>query len=136
MTFAELRADAVILACAISAGIHAALAPAHFDEGTPAGLGFVAAAVSLAVIGVVLTRQPTSVGAGVAAAFVFAGLIASYVLATTTGMPVLHPEPEPIDGLAVATKAIEALGLLASWRLVSPRLVPVLHLPKAKGTPT
>ena len=38
----------------------------------------------------------------------------SYALAITTGLPVLHPDPEPVDGLALATKAIEAAGLLAA----------------------
>ena len=37
----RLRRDVVILACAISAGIHGALVPDHFDEGDGAGLGFV-----------------------------------------------------------------------------------------------
>ena len=32
----NLRRDVVILACAVSAGIHGALAPEHFAEGTPA----------------------------------------------------------------------------------------------------
>jgi hypothetical protein len=41
---AAIERDALIVACAISAGIHAALTPAHFAEGTGAGLGFAAAA--------------------------------------------------------------------------------------------
>jgi hypothetical protein len=41
-----LRHDIVILACAISAGIHGALVSDHFDEGTGAGLGFAAATSS------------------------------------------------------------------------------------------
>jgi hypothetical protein len=49
---------------------------------------------------------------------VLAGLIASYALAITTGLPVLHPEPEPLDRLALVTKAIEAVGLLAAAHLV------------------
>ena len=52
-----------------------------------------------------------------AAALVFAGLLGSYVLATTTGVPVLHPEPEPVDGLALATKAIETVGLVTALSL-------------------
>jgi hypothetical protein len=69
-----VRRDVVILACAISAGIHGALAPAHFAENTRGGIGFVAATALL--------------------------------------VPVLHPEPEPVDALALATKAVEAVGLL------------------------
>lgn len=97
------------------------LAPAHFAEGVGAGVGFVAATVALASLAFVLTRYPDSAVALVQAAGVFGGLIASYALATTTGLPVLHPEPEPVDGLALVTKAIEAVGLLGAtsllWRL-------------------
>jgi hypothetical protein len=114
----ELRRDSVILACAISTGIHGALVPGHFDEGTGAGLGFVAATVALAGLVVWLTWRPASAAALAAAAVVFAGLLASYALATTTGLPVLHPDPEPVDGLASATKAIEAVGLLAATSLL------------------
>ena len=60
MTAAAFRADALILVCAISAGIHAALAPEHFaEEGIPAGAGFVVSAVLLAALAVVLTVRPT-----------------------------------------------------------------------------
>ncbi len=59
MRLAELRTDLVILACASSAGIHAALVRDHFEEGTGAGLGFVAVTVVLVVLAVVLNRRPT-----------------------------------------------------------------------------
>jgi hypothetical protein len=32
----------------------------------------------------------------------------------TSGLPILHPEPESLDGLALATKAIEAVGVAAA----------------------
>ena len=51
------RRNAVSLACAISAGVHAALAPDHFRETTGAGVGFLASAVLLAVLAVALTRR-------------------------------------------------------------------------------
>ena len=132
MTAAELRTDALIVICAISAGIHAALAPDHFLETTGAGVGFVAATVLLAVLAVVLTRQPSQ-AAFAAAAALFAGLIGSYGLAVTTGIPVIHPDVDPLEGLALATKAIEAVGLaLAAWALPWSRLQ--LTLEHAKGT--
>ena len=56
MTWRELRADVVILACAVSAGIHGALARGHFEDGAGAGLGFVAAAATLGVVAAVLTE--------------------------------------------------------------------------------
>ncbi|HSB38943.1 MAG TPA: hypothetical protein VLD13_07635 [Gaiellaceae bacterium] len=132
MRLAELSTDAVVLACAISAGIHGALVPDHFREGTGAGLGFVVATVLLAVLAIVLTRRPSPVALGAAAA-VFAGLIASYALAVTTGVPVLHPEREQVDALAVFTKTVEAVGLALALRgLRRPWLVLTLH--HAKGT--
>jgi hypothetical protein len=131
---AELKGDVVILACAISAGIHGALVPAHFDEGTGAGLGFAAATLALAGLVIWLTRRPASQSALAAAAVTFAGLLGSYALATTTGLPVLHPDPEPVDGLALATKAIEAVGLLAATSLLR-RSDAVIAL-RPKGTLT
>ena len=53
----------------------------------------------------------------------------------TTGLPVLHPEPEPIDGLALLTKAIEAAGLLAASSLLGWQPA-ALVLSQPKGTPT
>jgi hypothetical protein len=135
VTLAELRGDVVILACAISAGIHGALVPGHFDEGIGAGLGFVAATVALAGLVVWLTWRPASALALAAAALTFAGLLASYALATTTGLPVLHPDREPVDGLALFTKGIEAAGLLAAsgllWR---PRVAATLPHPRGRLT--
>ena len=123
MSLAELKADIVIIACAVSAGIHGALVPGHFDEGAGAGLGFVVATVSLAAVVLSLTRRPGSRPALAAATALLGGLLASYALAVTTGLPVLHPDPEPVDGLALATKAIEAVGLLVAtgllWRPVA-----------------
>jgi hypothetical protein len=129
----ELRRDIAILACAISAGIHGALVPDHFDEGTGAGLGFAGATVLLVALVVALTLRPASPLVAAAAAVVLAGLLASYLFAVTTGLPVLHPQPEPIDGLALATKAIEAVGLLAATTLLW-RPSAALTLPQPKGT--
>jgi uncharacterized protein YjeT (DUF2065 family) len=129
----DLR-DLVIVACAISAGIHGALVLGHFDEGIGPGAGFLAATVLLAAFATAITLLPASELAVAGAAFVLAGLLASYLLATTTGLPVLHPHPEPVDGLAFATKAIEAGGLLvATALLLRPSLA--LRNPRLKGTP-
>jgi hypothetical protein len=134
VTLAELRTDLVILTCAISAGIHGALAPDHFEEGTAAGLGFVVATVLLAVLAVVLTRKPTQL-ALLGTAAVFAGLIASYALVITTGFPILHADPEAVDGLALFTKAVEAVGFVLAASLLRRRPL-AITLPQPKGTPT
>jgi len=134
MSLAELRGDFVILACAISAGIHGALVPGHFDEGTGAGLGFVTATVALVGLAVWLTWRPARRSALAATAAVFVGLLVSYVLATTTGLPVLHPDPEPVDGLALATKAIECIGLFAAASLLWRPVAVTVPLPKGNLT--
>ena len=134
MNLAELKGDIVILACAVSAGIHAALVPGHFDEGAGAGFGFAAAAVALTGLLAWLTWRPMSRSALTVAAATFVGLLVSYALATTTGLPVLHPDPEPVDGLALATKAFEAVGLLAAASLLR-RPIASLAL-RTKGTLT
>jgi hypothetical protein len=133
VTLAELRIDIIVLTCAVSAGIHAALVPDHFGEGTGAGVGFVVATVMLAVLAVILTRRPSQL-AFVATVLVFAGLIVSYGLVLTTGLPVLHPDVEAVDGLALFTKAVEALGLFTAATLI--RWPSLLALPHPKGTLT
>jgi len=132
---AELRGDVVVLACAVSAGIHGALVPAHFDEGAGAGTGFVLATVLLVALAIGLTRHAESERLLACAIVVFVGLLASYLLAVTIGVPVLHPTPEPVEGLALATKAIEAVGVLSAWSLLR-RQHASLALPQSKGTLT
>ncbi len=128
--------DIVTGACAISAGIHAALVREHFGEGAGAGAGFVASAVLLAALVVVLIHRPSSLLAIAASAAVLAGLLASYALAATTGVPLLHPQPEPVEGLALATKTIEAIGLIAALRLLGRRRPVVAGVIQAKGAQT
>jgi hypothetical protein len=122
--------DLVIVACAVSAGIHGALVHEHFAEGAGAGTGFLVSTILLAVYGVALTDSDDAVLLA-STALMFTGLIAAYVLAVTTGVPVLHPEVEAVDGLALFTKAIELVGLAASLQLLAagraPRRRPILR---------
>ena len=114
---AGVERDLAVVACAISAGVHAALVPAHLDEGTAAGAAFAGAAVILAALAVALTHSDAPlVAAG--AAVVFTGLLAAYAVAITTGLPGVHPDPEPVDGLALFTKGVETLGLVAAAGLL------------------
>jgi hypothetical protein len=132
----SLRRDVVILACAVSAGIHGALAPAHFDEGVGAGIAFAVSAAALAGLALWLTLRSAGPLPSAVAALVFAGLLVSYALATTTGVPVLHPEPEPFDGVALATKAFELVGLVTASSLLRRRPAVSLPLIQPKGTLT
>ena len=117
ITLAVAERDAVIVACGISAGVHAALAPEHFGESKALGIGFLGSAVALAVLAVALSRHAGPVAPALAGAL-FAALLVGYGLAITVGLPLLHPQPEPIDGLAVATKVVEAAGLAAALHLL------------------
>ena len=117
LTFAGRRIDVVILASAISAGIHGALVQDHFQEGTGTGIGFVVATLLLAGVAIFLTHNPARFVV-VGATAIFIGLIVSYALVITTGMPVLHPGVEATDGLALFTKTVEAVGLLTAARLL------------------
>jgi hypothetical protein len=117
VTGSDLGRDIVIIACAVSAGIHAALFPHHFAESAAAGGGFIAATGLLAVLIVGLTYRPGTV-ASAGAALVFAGLLASYALALTSGVPFLQPEAEPVDALGLLTKVVEAIGLAVALDLI------------------
>jgi drug/metabolite transporter (DMT)-like permease len=127
------RADIVILSCAISAGIHGALVREHFQDGAGPGAGFVVATLLLGAAMVALTLRPTSHVAPAAAAMLLVGLIVSYAFAVTTGLPLLHPDVEPVDGLALFTKAVEGAGLAAATSLLWRRPDGVLT-PQPKGT--
>lgn len=113
----SVERDVAIVACAISAGVHAALTPSHLAESSGAGLGFLVATLALSALALAL-RSSASLPVSAVAAVTLGGLIASYALAVTSGLPLLHPEPEPVDVLAVATKLVEATGVAACLGLL------------------
>ena len=123
MTTHVWERDLVIVACAISAGIHGALVKEHFDEGFGAGMGFLVSTVLLAVYAVALTGAAEHVVLA-STVLLMAGLLAAYAFAVTTGVPVLHPEVESVDGLALFTKAVELCALAASLHLLAAGRVP------------
>jgi hypothetical protein len=100
--------DVLIVACAVSAGVHAALVPDH--------LAFLPAAAVLAVLAAVIARGSSGVSLDIAIV-VLSGLIVAYLLAVTSGIPLLHPAPDQVSALGVATKAIETAGILAALDL-------------------
>ena len=134
ITLAAAERDAVIVACAISAGVHAALAPEHFGESTALGAGFLTSAAGLAVIAIALTRRPSPLALGLGT-FLFAGLLLSYGLAITAGLPLLHPEPEPVEGSALGTTVVEATGLVAALDLLRRGRAPAIAAFSPKGAP-
>jgi hypothetical protein len=117
---AAVERDLLVVACAISAGIHAALVRGHLEEGAAAGVTFAGSALVLAGLAAAVTLSPSPATLAAAAA-VLAGLLAAYVVALTSGIPLVHPDPEPITGLGLFTKAVEACGLVVAARLIRPR---------------
>jgi hypothetical protein len=111
---ARLR-DLVTVALAMSAGVHAALAPEHWRERPLLGIGFVAAAATLGVAVVWLQTAPSRLAAALAAA-VLAGLSVLYLVSRTRGLPVTGREEWDVVG--VATQALQVVGIAIAAALV------------------
>ena len=107
----------ILGACAFSAGTHIALAPEHLSESTPLGLSFLGAAALLIALGLGAFARPRSMRLPLLIALLSATLIATYIASRSVGLPILHPEPEPVDAVGVTNKAAELVALILSLRL-------------------
>jgi hypothetical protein len=104
----------VVLAAAVSAGIHAGLVPEHLGEMPLLGVSFIVAVLALLAIAAAVASRPEAQLPASLAALFFAGLILAYVASRTTGLPVLEPEPEPVEAIGIVTVAVQLVGLLAA----------------------
>jgi hypothetical protein len=95
--------DFLVVAGAVSAGVHAGLAPEHLHGWLPLGASFVAAAAAAALGVAALVLRPASVWPP---------------RALGAALPPLDPDREPVDLLGVCTSALEAAGFVAAYRLV------------------
>ena len=109
----------LLVAGAVSAGVHAGLAPEHLHEWPPLGAAFVAAAAAAALLVAALVLRPASLWPPRALAALLGGLIVAYALTRLAALPPLDPDREPLDLLGVCTCVVEAAGLFA---VVRPRL--------------
>ena len=109
-----LTAILVVLAAAVSAGIHAGLVPEHLGEMPLLGVSFIFAVLALIAIGAAVAIWPKAQIPASLAALLFAGLILAYVASRTTGLPVFEPEPERVDAIGIVTVAVQLVGLLAA----------------------
>ena len=116
----RLAVAVVIVTCASSAGAHAGLFPAHLREAPALGWSFAVSVVALVAVAGILTARPDLRPGALLAALLLGALIAAWVAATTTGLPGLQPDPEPVNAVAVATKCVEAVGLAFALVLVKP----------------
>jgi hypothetical protein len=109
--------DVLLVAAAISAGVHAALAPEHLHEWLPLGVSFVLAAAAAAVGVAALVLRPASVWPPRVLGALLVGLVVAYAATRLAALPPLDPDREPLDLLGVCTSAVEALGAAAALRL-------------------
>jgi hypothetical protein len=100
----------VALVCAASAGVHAALVPAHLREGTLIGVAFV---VSVLLLASAALWVRSARGPAYWVAAVLLGTAGCYLLSRTTGLPPLIPEPEPVDAVGTLTSLAEVAAALA-----------------------
>lgn len=107
--------DALVVAGAAGAAVHAVLAPEHLREWAPLGASFAAGAAVLAVGVVALALRPSDRRIAGAVAFVLAVFVAGYVTTRLTALPPLDPDREAFDVLGICTTAIEAAGLLVAF---------------------
>jgi hypothetical protein len=111
------RRDGLIVCCAISAGVHAALVPEHLRESTATGAGFVVATAALVAAAVALTARPGSRAVTSFAAVSLLSMVVAYAVASTSGIPLLHPDVDPVDSVGLLTKAVELVGLVLALRV-------------------
>jgi hypothetical protein len=107
---APLELLCLIGAGAVSAGVHAAIAPEHLREWMPLGASFVVVAVLLATIVAALATRPYEPRLAGALGVLLASVAVGYVATRLAAIPPLDPEREPFDTLGIATSLIEVLG--------------------------
>jgi len=120
MKSTSTRAGLLALAVTFSAGIHAALVPEHLKEMPPLGYAFIAAAVIGGVLAWALVSRPNDRRVTLLAGLFCLGQIVTWVLFVTVPVPGFSGTPEPVEGIALVSKAAELLGVL----LVLPLAIP------------
>src|SRR5438105_445439 len=110
----------VVFSCAASAGIHAGLVPEHLREEPGLGVAFMLAVAVLLITGAAAAFRPADRRVARLSVVLFGGLIAAYAASRTTGIPLLAPDPEAVDGVGVVAVAIEVAGLACALWLGQP----------------
>jgi hypothetical protein len=107
----------VVAACAASAGAHAALVPRHLEHEPRLGAAFIVATVVLAAVAFALIHRPISPLVAQIATLTLAAVIGAYAVNVSTGIPWLTNAAEHADVIGLATKAVEAVGLVFAIQL-------------------
>jgi hypothetical protein len=113
----QIRTGLLALAVAFSAGIHAALVPEHLKEMPPLGYAFIVAAVVGGAIAAALMVRPRDRRIPLLAGLFCVGQIVAWGLFVTIPVPVFSGTPEPIEMIALVSKAAELMGLAFAIRL-------------------
>jgi hypothetical protein len=119
MKITTKRTGLLALAVTFSAGIHAALVPEHLKEMPPLGYAFIAAAAIGGLLAWALVSRPNDRRLPLLAGLFCLGQIVTWALFVTVPVPGFSGTPEPIEAIALASKAAELLGIA----LVAPRRI-------------
>ncbi len=101
----------LVVAGAISAGVHAGLVPRHLHEWVPLGISFILAATAIGAAVAAVALRPSSVWTLRALAALLFAVVAAFVLTRLTALPPLDPAREPLDLLGGCITALELAAL-------------------------
>lgn len=110
--------------CAASAGVHAALTADHLRESVVLGVAFALSAGALTAAALAVRDPRFDRWAPLAGGCVLALTAVAYALSRTTGIPLLVPDPEPVDPLGMTTFAAELCAALAATSLIPRKVRP------------
>jgi hypothetical protein len=114
------RAGLLALAVAFSAGIHAALVPEHLEEMPRLGHAFIAAAVLGGLLAIAVVSRPDERRISFLAGLFCLGQIAAWALFVSVPVPGFSGTPEPIETIALVSKAVELAGVALAFSLAAP----------------
>ena len=121
MNFTARRTGLLALAVTFSAGIHAALVPEHLKEMPPLGYSFIGAAVIGAALAWALVSRPRDRRMPVLAGLFCLGQIVTWLLFVTVRIPLFSGTPEPVETIALVSKAVELYGFAIALSLATSR---------------
>jgi len=113
-------AGLLALAVSFSAGIHAALVPKHLEEMPALGRAFVVAAAIGGVLAIALVSHPGDRRISLLAGLFCLGQSGAWALFVSAPVPGFSGTPEPIEAVALVSKAVEAIGVAVAFRLALP----------------
>ena len=121
MNFTARRTGLLALAVTFSAGIHAALVPEHLKEMPPLGYSFIGAAAIGAALAWALVSRPDDRRIPLLAGLFCLGQVVAWLLFVTVPIPLFSGTPEPVETIALVSKAVELYGFAIALSLATSR---------------